>query len=207
MEPWYRQTTVNSESYVILEKTAFVFKMCMQEFFCREKTVILSNIQWLPGHKKKKSPSTLSFQYSHFRTYFYSVHFSLAKGFFLSTPRIKIKREGETDSEEKRFTKNRVRGNGRGRELDASREHTLTENIAPWTAAGVWLTSAGSFFAGAEWISLLFRAPPSVGIDSHQLAYRETKEVTEGHSHPSRRGSASLTFIYLLLINIYWATL
>ena len=47
------------------------------------------------------------------------------------TPRIKIKREGETDSEEKRFTKNRVRGNGRGRELDASREHTLTENIAP----------------------------------------------------------------------------
>lgn len=53
--------------------------------------------------------------------------------------------------QKKRLTENKVEGKQKGRELDVSREHTLTEAWLPELLLGsVWLIQGWVLHAGAE---------------------------------------------------------
>ena len=92
------------------------------------------------------------------------------------------------------------------RERDASREHTLTESMALLTAAGVWLKECCAPLCRCR-VDLSGLQVPTVSwhwlaqaqahwfrecLEGNLKLVGETQEVTEGHSHPSKRSSASL---------------
>lgn len=126
-------------------------------------------------------------------------------GVLVSSSGKKSREEVEQIQKGKGLLKTGRQVKGRGQELDASRLPTLTEGMAPLSAAGVWLTerwvsscrcrvdlSVLQPLADIDWLRHKHFGLGSTRWGKPSSYLGETQEVTEGHAYSSKRVSACL---------------